>query len=204
MFKWIFLIGIVCMGSLIAETKVLVFSGSTREDSFNKKLSEEAAAVAKKMGATVTVLDLRDYSMPFYDGDIEAQKGMPEQAKQLRHLMMQSNAMIIATPEYNGSVSAVLKNALDWASRNEQGQPSRDAFKGKRFALMSASPGKSGGSQALEHLKVIIQYAGGEVIDPQISISDAYQAFTAEGSLKNPEMKEKLNREIQQLLKPSN
>lgn len=200
MFKWLLLCSLVCMGTLTAEVKVLVFSGSTREDSFNRKLAKEAAAIAKQAGATITIVDLREYPMPFYDGDIEAQKGMPESAKHLRNLMKESNAMIIATPEYNGSISAVLKNAIDWASRNEQGQPSRDAFKGKHFAIMSASPGRGGGTRALNHLRVIIQNVGGEVVDSQVSVPDAYNAFTADGNLKNPQTREQLKREIQQLL----
>lgn len=200
MFKWLLLCTLACVGTLAAETKVLVFSGSTREDSVNKKLAKEAADIAKQSGAAVTVVDLRDYPMPFYDGDIETQKGMPEGAKRLRNLMKESNAMIIATPEYNGSLSAVLKNAIDWASRSEQGQPSQDAFKGKRVAIMSASPGKGGGSRALNHLRVIIKNVGGEVLDSQVSIPDAYQAFSADGSLKNPQTREELKQEIQELL----
>jgi NAD(P)H-dependent FMN reductase len=200
MFKWLLLCSLACVGTLIAEPKVVVFSGSTREDSMNRKLAQEAADIAKKAGASVTIVDLREYPMPFYDGDIEAQKGMPESAKRLRKLMKESDAIIIATPEYNGSISAVLKNALDWASRNEQGQPSQDAFKGKRIAIMSASPGKGGGSRALSHLRIIIQNVGGEVVNDQVSIPDAYNAFTADGNLKNPQTREQLKQEIQQLL----
>lgn len=200
MFKWLLLCSLVCIGTLSAEIKVLVFSGSTREDSTNRKLAKEATDIAKDLGATVTVVDLREYPMPFYDGDIETRKGMPESAKRLRNLMKESNAIIIATPEYNGSVSAVLKNAIDWVSRNEQGHPSRDAFKNKRFAIMSASPGEGGGSKALNHLRLILQNIGGEVVDLQVSVPNAYNAFNMDGSLKNPQTKERLKQEIQQLL----
>lgn len=200
MFKWLVLLSLICVGHLAAETQVLIFAGSTREDSANKKLAKEAAIIAKQAGAVVKFIDLRDYPMPFYDGDVEVQ-GMPEHAKRFRNLMKDSQAIIIATPEYNGSVSAVLKNAIDWASRNEQGQPSRDAFKDKRFALMSASPGKGGGSRAIEHLRAIIQNVGGEVMSLQVSVPDAYNAFTPQGNLKDPQMKNQLEQEIQQLLK---
>ena len=200
MFKWTLLGAIGLTGHLVAETKVLVLSGSTREDSFNKKLALEAAGIAKNFGASPMVIDLKDYPMPFYDGDVEVKSGMPEGAKQFRNLLIQAQGIIIANPEYNASISAVLKNALDWASRSEQGEPSRDAFKGKRFAIMSTSPGGGGGSRALEHLKAIIENAGGEVVKPQVSVPNAYQAFTAEGVLKDSQMKEKLKTEIQQLL----
>ena len=201
MLKWILFAAITLMTDLRGETKVLAFSGSTRNDSFNKKLALEAVGIVNTMGASALMIDLRDYPMPFYDGDIETKKGMPDTAKQFRNLMIESQAIIIASPEYNASVSAILKNALDWASRNESGQPSRDAFKGKRFAIMSTSPGGGGGGRGLEHLAAIIENAGGEVVKEKVSVPDAYHAFTAEGCLKNPQVKEKLKREIQELLK---
>lgn len=201
MLKWLMLLSFAYMGYLTAETKVLVFAGSTRENSFNKKLALEAAHIAQESGASVKVINLRDYPMPFYDGDLETQQGMPEMVKLFRQLMKESDAIIIATPEYNGSISGVLKNALDWASRDEQAQPSRDAFKGKHFAIMSASPGTGGGSRALQHLRSILQNAGGEVIDLQVSVPDSFNAFTHQGKLKNPQMKDQLKQEVQQLLK---
>ncbi len=181
-----------------AESKVLAFSGSTRQESVNKKLVEEAAGMAREMGAKVTVIDLKDYAMPFYDGDIEANQGMPEGAKALRKLMLESDLVLIASPEYNHSVSGVLKNALDWLSRNEEGKPSKDAFKGKRFALMSASPGKGGGARHLAHLKEIIEDVGGTVLSTQVSIPNAFSAFDAHGHLVNAQEKAALQKEIRE------
>jgi chromate reductase len=200
MLKWLLFLSLVCTSLLSAETKVLVFSGSLRQDSFNKKLAREAANMARQSGAAVMVIDLRDYPMPFYDEDLEAQRGMPENAKQLRKFMKESNAIIIASPEYNGSVSGVLKNAIDWASRNEQGQPSRDAFKDKQFAIISASPGGGGGSRGLKHLRSIIQNIGGEVVALEVSVPDAFDAFTPQGNLKSPQLRDQLKQEVQQLL----
>lgn len=199
MFKYLMTFVLLCSGTLVAsEVKVLAISGSTREDSWNKKLAKNAADLAKQMGATVTYVDLRDYPMPFYDADIEAQ-GMPENAKRLRKQMMESQAMIIATPEYNGSVSAVLKNAIDWASRNEQGQPSQDAFKGKKIALMSTSPGGGGGARALGHLRSIIENVGGEVVSVQTAVPNAQTTFKSDGTLL-PASQEQLKQEVQLLL----
>lgn len=179
-----------------AEIKILAFAGSTREDSVNKKLVIEAADLAQQMKATTTVLDLKDYPIPFYDGDLEAEQGMPENAKHLRRLMVQSDIILIASPEYNGSLSGLLKNAIDWASRSEQGGSSREAFKGKKFVIMSASPGSSGRAKGLGHLRAILEHIGGTVMPQQVVVAGAYQAFDEQGHLKDLKVKV----ELQQLI----
>lgn len=197
-----FLLGLLAMtGTLTAETKVLAFSGSTRKDSCNKKLINNAAEIARKMGAKVTVVDLKDFPMPFYDADLEA-KGMPEHAKRLRKMMMESDAIIISTPEYNGSLSGVLKNTIDWTSRSEEGKPSRDAYLGKRIAIMSCSPGSGGAAKALDHLRAVIDNIGGKVIPLQLALPDSYTAFNAQGMLEKESTKDQLKQEIKQLLNP--
>lgn len=183
---------------LSAETKVLAFSGSTRKDSYNNKLINDAAEIARQMGATVTIINLKDYPMPFYDGDIEEKEGMPINAKRFRDLMIGSDAIIIASPEYNHSIPAVLKNALDWASRSESGGASKEAFKGKKFAIMSTSPGRKGGMRGLMHLSEIIQDCGGTVVSKQVSIPNSIQYFSEKRKAENPSLKE----EIEQLLQP--
>ena len=181
---------------LSAEMKVLAFAGSTRTDSYNKKLINDAADIARKLGAKVTVIDLKDYSMPFYDGDLEKKEGLPKNAKKLRDLMIKSDAIMIASPEYNSSLSAVLKNALDWTSRGEKGGYSPDTFKDKRFAIMSASPGPGGGKRGLVHLRSIIEAVGGSVIETQVTIPNAHQYFAEKERPENPQLKP----EIEQLL----
>ena len=101
MFKNLFIICLALTGSLAAETKILALAGSTRDQSYNKKLLAEAVETAKQMGATVTAIDLKDYPLPFYDADYEINEGMPANAKKLRQLMIASDAIIIASPEYN-------------------------------------------------------------------------------------------------------
>jgi chromate reductase len=191
----------LCIGSLslAAEIKVTALSGSLRKDSYNKKLVDQAAKIAQQMGASVTVIDLKDYPMPLYDGDLEASQGMPEAAKKLRRLLLESDAILISTPEYNGSISAALKNAIDWASRTEQGQSSKEVFKGKKFALLSASPGKMGGSAALNHLRFILERLGGEVIEKQVSVGSAFLYFEGKEPLDLAPLKE----EIKDLLRAS-
>ncbi|MCI0381760.1 MAG: NAD(P)H-dependent oxidoreductase [Chlamydiae bacterium] len=200
MIKKFLLICLVFSSTVIAETRVLAFAGSTRRDSYNKKLLAEAAQLARQLGAIVTIVDLKDLPMPFYDADLEQKEGMPINTKRLRKLMKESSAVIISSPQYNCSIPAVLKNALDWASRGKNGQESKEAFKGKKFAIMSASPSKKGGAKGLEHLRAIIKDCGGEVIQNQVSIGYAHQAFNSQGELENPQSKEELAQVIQTLL----
>lgn len=184
----------------MAEVKVLAISGSTRADSYHTKLLTEAVSLAKENGAAVTSVNLKDYVMPFYDGDLEASQGMPENAKRLRQLMITSNVIIIASPEYNGSISGVLKNALDWASRSEDGKPSRDAFKGKKFIILSTSPGAGGGARGLEHLRAVIQNVGGDVTT-QVSVPEYFKAFNAQGKIENEATKKELKSAIDSVTK---
>ena len=114
--------------------------------------------------------------------------------------MIQSNVILIASPEYNGSLSGVLKNTIDWASRNEEGEGSREAFKGKKFVLMSASPGPGGGANGLIHLRSILERIGGTVVPQQIIIPDAYNAFDDQGRLKDNKIKNELQQAIQAAL----
>ncbi|CCB86824.1 NADPH:quinone oxidoreductase [Parachlamydia acanthamoebae UV-7] len=200
MWKLVLALSLFTSSMLSAETKVLAFSGSTRTDSINKKLVTEAGNLAKQLGATVTFIDLKDYPMPFYDGDIEKEQGMPNDAKRLRQLLIQNQVIFIASPEYNGSLSAVLKNALDWASRSEDGGSSRDAFKGKKFVLMSASPGQGGGTRGLAHLRSIIEGIGGTVISQQFVVPNAFEAFDSQGKLKNPQAGSELKQIVQQAI----
>lgn len=198
--KYLFtaLAAMAVMIPLSGEIKVLAFAGSTRADSYNKQLVLEAATIARKMGATVTVIDLKDYPMPFYDGDVEAKEGLPKNAVRLRQQLIASDAVIIASPEYNHSLSAVLKNTIDWTSRTPEGRPPREAYKGKRFALMATSPGKGGGRRGLGHLRQIIEDAGGTVVSKEVFIPDAAQYFSDKNRPENPALKE----EIRLLLLP--
>lgn len=177
-----------------ANVKVLAFAGSTRDGSFNKKLVQEAAKMAKELKAEVTVIDLKDFPMPFYDADLEIKEGLPQNAKKLRDLMIAHDAVIIASPQYNASIPAVLKNALDWASRNEEGRGSKEAFKGKKFAIMSTSPSVKGGARGLTHLRAVIEDCGGQVIQDQVSIGQAPQ------TLEDPANRELVLHEIQSLI----
>src|SRR5260221_4793582 len=107
---------------MAGKPRILAFAGSTRTESFNKKLVKIAAEGARAAGAEVTMLDLRDLALPLYDGDLEAKEGLPEGAKKLKRLMLDADAFLISAAEYNSSITGVLKNAIDWASRPVPGE----------------------------------------------------------------------------------
>ncbi len=170
----------------MSQPRILAFAGSTRSGSFNKKLVAFAADAARKAGADVTVVDLRDLNIPLYDGDLEESGGLPEGAKKLKALMRESDGFLIASPEYNSSITGVLKNAIDWASRSEtDDEPALVAYRGKAAALLSASPGALGGLRGLVHLRAILGNIGMHVLPDQVAISTAHEAFDEAGCLKD-------------------
>jgi chromate reductase, NAD(P)H dehydrogenase (quinone) len=165
--------------------KILAFAGSTRTDSFNKKLVRIAAAGAEAAGVKTTVIDLRDFPMPLYDGDLEAASGLPEHAVKLRGLLMEHDGLLIAAPEYNGSISAVLKNAIDWTSRPWNDRPMIEAYAGKTAAILSASPSPLGGLRGLVPLRMLLGNIMVTVLPNQFTVGGAMDAFDEHGNLKD-------------------
>ncbi len=165
--------------------RILAFAGSTRQDSYNKRLVELAARAAGEAGAEVTRIDLRDFPMPLFDEDLERDSGPPEHAARLKALMKRQDGFLIASPEYNSSVTAVLKNAIDWTSRPGPDEPPLAAFQGKAAVLLSASPGALGGLRGLVHLRAILGNIGVLVMPDQITLPRAFEVFNEDGSLRN-------------------
>jgi len=163
--------------------RILAFAGSTRKDSLNKKLVRVAADAARRAGATVTVLDLADFPMPIFDEDLEAESGLPEHAIRLKDLFLSHDALLIASPEYNGSITAVLKNAIDWLSRPRAGEAPLACYKGKVAAVMAASPGGLGGVRGLPHVATILRGIGVLVIPATFALSSAHKAFDDSGAM---------------------
>jgi len=164
--------------------RILAFGGSLRRDSYNHKLVSIAAAGGREAGADVTVISLRDFALPVFDEDLEATSGMPESAKRLKALFLEHNGLIIASPEYNSSITAALKNAIDWVSRGESDdEPALSALTGKTAVVCSASPGGLGGMRGLVHLRAILGSIGITVLPDQIAVGRAYEAFTPDGAL---------------------
>ncbi|MFZ1077530.1 MAG: NAD(P)H-dependent oxidoreductase [Nitrosotalea sp.] len=172
--------------------KILAFAGSTRTDSFNKKLIRIAVTGATETGADVTVVDLRDFPMPLYDGDLEQREGLPPNARKLKDLMLTHQGFLISSPEYNSSVSAVFKNTIDWTSRQSEGEASLACFKGKVAGIMSASPGGLGGLRGLVHARSILGNIGVLVMPDQVAIGKAHEAFNADVTLKDKKQEEQV------------
>jgi chromate reductase, NAD(P)H dehydrogenase (quinone) len=169
----------------VGQPKLLAFSGSLRQKSFNTMLVQVAAAGATQAGAEVTVVHLKDYPMPIYDQDWFDQHGFPESVLQFKSLMKSSDGFLIASPEYNGSLSGALKNTLDWVSRAEPGESplALSAFSGKTAAIMATSPGGLGGLRGLNHLRAILEGVGVLVIPNQKAVPGATQVFDEAGNL---------------------
>lgn len=166
--------------------RILAFSGSLRKGSLNHKLVEIAAAGARENGAEVTLIRLRDFPLPVFDGDFEDGHGMPEEARRLKKLFAEHDGLLIASPEYNSGNSAALKNAIDWVSRAEtDDEPPLTGFRGKGAVIMSASPGGLGGIRGLVHLRSILGNIGVTVLPDQLSVSSAHEAFDEAGALKD-------------------
>ena len=159
--------------------KILVFPGSTRTGSHNVRLAALAAKELTLIDADVTSISLADYPLPLYEGDLEANAGAPDNALKLKQMIMAHNGVFIASPEYSASITPVLKNAIDWVSRvRERGDPAYAAFKGRVFAISSASPGRSGGLCSLMALRQILELGCGALVVPgQVAIPQADNAF---------------------------
>ena len=163
----------------MAIPKILVIPGSTRTGSHNVKLAALAAKELTLIDADVTRISLQDYPLPIYDADLDARTGQPASAVQLKHMIMAHHGVFIASPEYSASVTPLLKNAIDWVSRvRERGDPTYAAFKGRVFAIASASPGRAGGLRSLMALRQILELGCGAFVMPeQVAIPNAEQAF---------------------------
>jgi chromate reductase len=166
--------------------KILALSGSSRRDSLNKRLLEIAAQGAREGGAEITTLELGDLALPIYDQDLEADSGLPAGARRLQALMSEHHALLIATPEHNGGYTALLKNAIDWASRPcEDGSSGLATVAGKAVAVVSASMGPLGGTRSQIALKLVLDKIGMIVIPQAFALGVCHQAFDDEWRLKD-------------------
>ncbi len=166
-------------------TKILAFAGSLRKDSYNKLMVKAALAGAKAAGAEVTFIDLADYPLPFMDEDLEKREGLPANARKLKELFKSHQGLLIATPEYNKSIPAVLKNVIDWVSRPVPDEKPFEPFAGKVVGTMSASPGAFGGIRALGHLSFILNNISFIVLPDGYSLVKAHEVFNPDGTIKD-------------------
>ncbi len=168
-------------------TSIAVIVGSTREGSFNRALGELAAASLEAQGANVTRVDLAAFDLPLYSAALEA-NAFPPDAVKLKELFAAQDGLLFVSPEYNGSLSPLLKNAIDWASRptGGEGLVALTAYRGKAAAIMSASISPFGGLRGLMHLRQILSTIQMLVIPEQVLVPNAHAAFAEDGSLKEP------------------
>ena len=169
----------------MSAARLLAFAGSARGGSFNKKLLAVAAQGARSAGAEVTLLDLRDLPLPLYDGDLEERDGLPANALELKRLFLAHQGLLLACPEYNSSITPLLKNTLDWVSRPADGEAPLACYAGKVAGLVAASPGGLGGLRGLVHVRAILSNINVLVVPEQVAVSKAHEAFDAQGALKD-------------------
>jgi chromate reductase, NAD(P)H dehydrogenase (quinone) len=173
--------------------KILAFAGSLRKESWNKKLVKIAIEGAAAAGAEVTYIDLKDYPLPIYDGDLEEGSGLPENALKLKALFLSHDGFLLSLPEYNSSLSGVFKNVIDWVSRPaSSSEVYLSPFIDKVVVLMSASPGALGGMRGLVAARTLLGNIFSVVLPKQKSISHADQAFLPDGNLKEPKKQEEV------------
>lgn len=163
--------------------RILVFAGSSRQASLNRKLAKAAAQALTALGGDVTLIELADYPMPIYNGDLEAAEGIPPAARKLKALFKEHQALVIASPENNSSMSSLLKNTLDWISRADGDESGLAPYRDKIALLLAASPGALGGMRGLKHLRDALEGLGVLVLPQTLAVSQADQAFDANGQL---------------------
>jgi chromate reductase len=177
-----------------AKPKILAFAGSARKGSYNKLLVKIAAEGARNAGADVTIIDLQDFPLSVYNQDDEEEKGIPENGMKLKELFKTHQGLLISSPENNSSVTALLKNTLDWVSREADGETPLACFTDKVAALVSASPGGLGGLRGLVHLRAILGNINVLVLPDQMALPKAHEAFAEDGSLKDAKQKKGVER----------
>jgi len=178
----------------VPELKVLVFGASLREDSLNRTLAALAARVAEQSGATVSQASMRDFDVPSYDGDAESAHDIPKGAEELKRRLMENDAFIISSPEYNASMPGLLKNLIDWTSRFRP-QP----FDGKNGLLLSASPSMVGGNRGLWSLRIPLEHLGARVYPDMFSLAQAHKALV-EGDIADATLRSRFEKNIQAFL----
>lgn len=179
--------------------KVLCFAGSGRTGSWNQQLLDIGARMLRDAGAETTMLGLRELDLPLFDEDLEKAQGEPSGARRLKDLMFAHHAFLIACPEYNSSITPLLKNAIDWATRPKAGEQPLQAFRGKVCGLVAASQGALGGLRGLVHVRAILGNIGVIVLPEQVAVGAVHEQITG-GELKDGLPKKLLGDLVQRMV----
>jgi NAD(P)H-dependent FMN reductase len=174
--------------------KLLVFPASLRAESLNRKLAALAARVAERSGASVDLASMRDFDVPLYDGDLEVAQGIPHGAQSLRRRLLESDAFIISSPEYNGSMPGTIKNLIDWSSRFRP-QP----FDTRHGLLLSASPSLGGGNRGLWALRMPLEHLGARIFPDMFSLAMAHKAFDGD-DIADPALRARFDKNVEAFL----
>ncbi len=171
---------------------ILAFSGSSRHGSINQAVLDIAVKAARAAGASVTSIVLRDFDLPIYDGDLEASKGLPEAVTRMKAIFKEHSGLLIACPEYNSSITPLLKNAIDWVSRPAPNEAPLGCFDGKHAGLVAASGGALGGLRGLFHVRDILQNIRVTVLpDPyMVAVGKATELLSTDGTPPTPRLKD--------------
>jgi NAD(P)H-dependent FMN reductase len=185
----------------MAALRILVIPGSLRAGSLNAKLAAVAVDELVRAGADVTRISLGDFPLPIYDGDLEANSGVPKQALNLKRMISAHHGVLIVTPEYNASLPPLLKNAIDWISRVEDTHESRgQVFRERPFAIAAASNGRLGGTRCLQALRLVLSACRAIVIPNQLTLAFANDAYDEMDRLKHAVDKGAMRAMVRQLI----
>ena len=171
---------------------ILAFAGSIRKDSFNKRLAKIALRASAEAGAETTFVDLSDFQMPLYCQDYEVEHGIPDSVVALKELMKSHDGFLIASPEYNGSLTGVLKNTIDWMSRPYAKDPRMACFDGKVAGIIAASPGGLGGLRGLSHLRTILAGIGTFVLPNHVAVGNSGTNLVDDESIKDENLQQSI------------
>ena len=184
--------------------RILVFAGSNRTGAYSGRTADVAQKTLAVQGAEVTRISLADYPLPIFDQDLEEEKGVPDNVLRLARQIASHNGVLIATPEYNGSIPPLLKNAIDWTSRvrRDDGRPFRP-LSGKPVGLCSSSQGQFAGIRAINHLRAVLVRCQMEVVSPECSVPNGEQAFAGDGSFTDERLQQSMERLCRTLMETS-
>lgn len=185
----------------MAAPRILVIPGSLRTGSHNVRLAAAAAYEFAQAGVEVTRISLGDFPLPIYDGDLQSKSGVPKNAVNLKRMLGAHHGVLIVTPEYNSSVPPLLKNAIDWVTRVQDGHEIRgQVFRERAFAIAAASESRLGGARALSALRLILSACHATVVPNQLALSFANQAYDEMDRLKHPPDIEAMAAMVRQLI----
>jgi len=181
-------------------TSILVFAGSARRGAFSKQLAAATTTLIAECGAKPTLIDLAEFDIPLYNGDLEDALGIPRAVLDFRRLVATHHGLAIATPEYNGFVTPLLLNLFCWASRPSPGDDFGAVFQARPVALLASSPGRLGGVRAIPRMRDVVAELGMTPVPGFVTVPGAASAFNDEGRLAEPRAEDDLRALVKRLL----